>query len=59
MGKSMIFYLPKYNCIIETHGLQHYEESSMTSRSLQEEIDNDLFKQEMALKNGIKKLYSN
>lgn len=47
------FYLHDYNCIIETHGGQHYEQSAR-GRSLKEEQENDIYKKELALKNGIK-----
>ena len=46
-------YLPKYNIIIENHGLQHYEECGLTSRTLMAEQENDIKKQKSALKNGI------
>lgn len=46
------FYLSDYNTIIETHGIQHYEESNR-GRSLQEEQENDRIKKELALNNGI------
>lgn len=39
--------------IVETHGIQHYEQSNK-GRSLEEEQKNDRFKKELALKNGIK-----
>lgn len=47
------FYLKKYNMIIETHGLQHYEEAMQSFKLLQEEQENDLFKKELALSNNI------
>lgn len=47
------FYLPYYNMIIETHGIQHYKESSLTQRTLQEEIDNDNIKINLAKSNSI------
>lgn len=47
------FYLPDYNMIIETHGLQHYEECTLTNRTLIEEQENDKNKRELALSNGI------
>lgn len=43
--------------IIETHGLQHYEEkfkSYCGGRTLEEEQENDRIKKELALQNGIK-----
>lgn len=50
--KRYDFYLPDYNCIIETHGEQHYKQSTR-GRSLQEEQENDRYKKELALENGI------
>lgn len=49
------FYIPSYNCIVETHGLQHYKKTTgnFWGKELQEEIDNDLYKREMAKLNGI------
>jgi len=52
------FYVPSINCIIETHGGQHYKEHSRNSkfdRSLKEEQKNDKNKKELAIKNGIEK----
>ena len=49
------FYLPDYNCIIETHGGQHYvRQRRQCSRTLEEEQENDIKKKNMALRNGIK-----
>lgn len=50
------FYIPSLNMIIETHGMQHYEEQSKYSkfkRTLEEEQENDKLKRELALANGI------
>lgn len=47
------FYIPSLNCIIETHGMQHYEENTNFKKSLEEEQENDRLKKEIALKNGI------
>lgn len=47
-------FIPDYNMIIENHGIQHYEETTFTSRTLKEEQDNDLRKQSMAIANNIK-----
>lgn len=53
------FYLLDYNCIIEVHGLQHYEtgfnikNSKKAIRTLQEEQANDLFKEYLANTNNI------
>lgn len=49
------FYLPSLKMIIEMNGIQHYEESKLTNRSLIEERENDMIKKELALKNGVKK----
>lgn len=48
------FYLIDYNTIIETHGMQHYEECTR-GRSLFEEQENDKNKKEKALMNRINK----
>lgn len=49
------FYLPDYNIIIETHGIQHYEESfkkiTKVSLSEQQSIDNE--KEKIAINNEI------
>lgn len=46
------FYVEDIGLIIETHGKQHYEECTR-GRSLEEEQENDKYKKEIALKNGI------
>ena len=51
-GKLYDFYLSDYNCIIETHGVQHYEESPR-GRNLIEEQANDRYKKELAMQNGV------
>ena len=51
--KRYDFYIPSLNCIIETNGIQHYRETSF-ERTLEEEQDNDEFKENVAIKNGIK-----
>jgi hypothetical protein len=50
------FYIPKYNIIIETHGIGHYQEGFKTlgGRTLQEEQKNDENKKQLAIKNNIK-----
>lgn len=45
------FFLPDYNCIVETHGAQHYEDG-WKKIDLQRKIDKK--KKELALNNGIK-----
>ena len=48
------FYLPEYNMIIETHGMQHYEETGRKgARTLEEEQENDRCKERLAKENGI------
>lgn len=51
------FYINKINCIIETHGEQHYIENVKNNRkmSLREIQENDRLKEELANKNGIDK----
>lgn len=50
-SKRYDFYLPEYNMIIETHGVQHYEDCNW---SKYEDIQaNDKYKRELALENGI------
>lgn len=50
--KRYDFYIHASNLIIETHGIQHFEESPR-GRSLKEELENDRVKKELALANGI------
>lgn len=52
-GRIYDFYLSDLNCIIEAHGLQHYEEATFTRRTLKEEQENDIYKKVMALNNSI------
>ena len=49
------FYIPALNTIIETHGLQHYENcfECYSNRTLEEEQENDRLKKELALNNNI------
>ena len=54
------FYLPEYQCIIETHGLQHYEVCSYNKNSvekLKKQKNTDSTKKILALQNGIKKYF--
>lgn len=50
--KKYDFYIPNYNCIVETHGGQHYKDQKR-GRSLKEEQENDLLKENVARLNGI------
>ena len=47
------FYSVKFNIIIETHGMQHYDENSNWKISLKEQQKIDKIKKELALSNGI------
>lgn len=54
-NKRYDFYLPKYNCIIECHGMQHYGLGfeSCGGKTLEEEQENDKFKKTLAMNNKI------
>lgn len=54
-GKRYDFYLPTHNIIIEVHGEQHYNGGfeSVGGRTLQQEQENDKYKNQLAKKNGI------
>lgn len=55
-SKRYDFYLEDYNCIIECHGGQHYNESGFKlygGKTLQEEQKNDKYKKQLALENSI------
>jgi hypothetical protein len=53
--KTYDFYIKKSNCIIESHGEQHYSKSFDTAggRTLKEEKENDKIKENLAIDNGI------
>jgi hypothetical protein len=51
--KTYDFYIPQFNAIIETHGIQHYERCNFTYRTLEEEQKNDMIKQDLAIRNGM------
>lgn len=48
------FYIPSINAIIETNGEQHYKETTNFKTSLEDIVNNDKTKKELALKNKIK-----
>lgn len=52
-SKQYDFYLPTFNCIIEVHGMQHYEDGStfytLKGKTFEEEHENDKYKKEIAL----------
>lgn len=48
------FYIPSINCIIETHGLQHYKDKiKIYGKSAKQEQENDKVKKQFAKNNGI------
>ena len=53
-NKRYDFYIPSLNLIIETHGKQHYEHEKGSWSSLNSQQENDNYKKELALVNGIK-----
>lgn len=56
-NKKYDFYIKDNSCIIETHGEQHYKQTSRRGkgvRTLQEEQANDKYKRDIALQNEIK-----
>ena len=55
-GKRYDVYIPSLNCIVENHGKQHYERSFefIGGRTLEEEQENDIYKEQLAVNNGIK-----
>lgn len=55
-NKKYDFYIESLNCIIETHGRQHYENTGFKTkggRPLEEEQENDRLKERLAKENGI------
>lgn len=54
-GRIYDIYIPSMNCIIENHGIQHYDGgfSRYGGRTLQDEQENDNYKKQLAIKNGI------
>lgn len=53
-NKEYDFYLKDNNILIETNGLQHYEECGFSRRSYYEESENDKLKEKLALNNNVK-----
>ena len=52
-NKIYDIYCQSLNLIIENHGIQHYEICEFTERTLSEEQENDAYKRNLALQNGI------
>lgn len=55
-NKRYDFYIPSLNCIIETHGMQHYRQT-FPRRELKDEVENDKIKEILAKENGIKNYF--
>lgn len=55
-GRRYDFYIPTLDCIIETHGRQHYFGGfeKIGGRNLEIERENDKLKESLAIENGIK-----
>lgn len=54
--KKYDFYISSLNCIIETHGGQHYFKNGfvfLNGKTLEDEIENDRIKKKLALDNGV------
>lgn len=56
-NKKYDFYIPKKNCIVETHGAQHYSEIFKFKTKVRDERENDLLKRQAAIKNGVINYY--
>lgn len=48
------FYLPDYNAIIETHGMQHYQYTGFKNMTIDEQLENDKRKKDVAETNNCK-----
>lgn len=59
-SKRYDFYIPKTNTIIEVHGSQHYSKGFeyLGGRTPEEEQENDTYKKQLAMDNGIANFYS-
>lgn len=47
------FYIKDFDCIIEAHGMQHYQEVTFTNMTLEEIQNNDDYKMKLAKSNNI------
>jgi predicted transcriptional regulator len=52
-NKRYDFYIPSLNCIIETHGGQHYKETKSNWSTLQKVQENDQIKKQLTINNNI------
>lgn len=59
-SKRYDFYIPSKNCIVEIHGGQHFSKGfeTLSGKTLQDTIENDTYKKEIAINNGITHYYS-
>lgn len=55
--KKYDFYIPSKNCIVETHGGQHYSDTFRFKSKIRNEKKNDSLKHQVAIKNGIENYY--
>lgn len=55
--KKYDFYILSKNCIIETHGGQHYSDTFRFKSKIRNEKKNDLLKRQAAIENGIENYY--
>ena len=55
--KKYDFYIPSKNCIIETHGGQHYSDTFRFKSKIRNEKKNDSLKHQAAIENGIENYY--
>lgn len=52
-NKRYDFYIKQDDILIEAQGIQHYRYTGFNNRTLKEEQDNDKYKRDIALQNGI------
>jgi len=59
-NKRYDFFIPSLNIIVEMHGRQHYDRpfGGKRGKSVQKEQENDKFKYDLALNNGINRYFS-
>lgn len=55
--KRYDFYIPKLSMIIETHGLQHYQDVEFFESTASSQIENDRYKRNLAKRQGIERYY--
>lgn len=55
--KKYDFYIPDKNCIVETHGGQHFSDNFRFKTKVRNEKENDWLKRETAINNGIENYF--